>query len=80
MTAPIRFPRGRFTDNDEVGRTKARNVQKLGKSYEEGSAYSDIDETSTTAEKLNAAKDYDMLSRIRKPRVSYPLPTKPKVK
>lgn len=65
MTMPVKFRGKRYSDNDEAARRRARGISQLGKSYAQGAAYSDIDESSTTAERLDATKDYDMMSRIR---------------
>lgn len=68
MTLPV--PRrlfgkpSRYSDNDEVARRKARAISKIGKAYQEGGAYDDTNPK--PAEKVfDAAKDYDMLKRVR---------------
>lgn len=57
--------RGRYTDNDERERVRAKGIDTLKKAYAAGKAYNDIDNTRPLNETLNAEKDYDMLSRVR---------------
>jgi hypothetical protein len=74
MPLPYKFrrpqPKGRYTDNDETARTRARGIDQLRRSYATGGYYDDI--TSKPPPDDQAQKDYDMLARTRKYKFSKP--------
>lgn len=73
MTIPVRLRgKGYYTDNDEPERRRAHGIDQLKKSYAEGGAYNEF------GPKPDAAKDYDLLNRM-KPRRSPEIETLRKI-